>query len=193
VSHGWASVRTSPTLGRHSSAIRAACANERSCGSARGAISNGRPYRDRIENRVVVGAIYSHRETRTFLRAGEWKAAGRMLEEKSPERGSPIHAPAPGTRRPVRGEVFGYRRFLVGGTASTFETSGMVEQRPYFPVPESCTVCVPTASLILNVAERAPVAAGVKVTVMVQSQPALRLVPHADFSVKSPRSVPPSV
>jgi hypothetical protein len=33
-------------LGRHSSAIRAACANERSCGSERGAISDGRPYRD---------------------------------------------------------------------------------------------------------------------------------------------------
>jgi len=47
VSHGWASVRTSSTLGRYSSAIRAACANERSCGSARGAISDGRPYRDR--------------------------------------------------------------------------------------------------------------------------------------------------
>ena len=46
MSHGWASVRTSSTLGRYSSAIRAACANERSCGSARGAISNGRPYRD---------------------------------------------------------------------------------------------------------------------------------------------------
>src|SRR5450631_753405 len=43
-----ASVRTSSTLGRYSSAIRAACANERSCGSARGAISNGRPYRDLI-------------------------------------------------------------------------------------------------------------------------------------------------
>jgi hypothetical protein len=47
VSHGWASVRTSSTLGRYSSAIRAACAKERSCGSARGAISDGRPYRDR--------------------------------------------------------------------------------------------------------------------------------------------------
>ncbi len=46
VSHGLAGVRTSSTLGRYSSAIRAACANERSCGSARGAISNGRPYRD---------------------------------------------------------------------------------------------------------------------------------------------------
>jgi hypothetical protein len=39
-------VRTSGTLGRYSSAIRAACANERSCGSVRGAISDGRPYRD---------------------------------------------------------------------------------------------------------------------------------------------------
>jgi len=34
-------------LGRYSSAIRAACANERSCGSVRGAISDDRPYRDR--------------------------------------------------------------------------------------------------------------------------------------------------
>ena len=34
-------------LGRYSSAIRAACANERSCGSVRGAISDGCPYRDR--------------------------------------------------------------------------------------------------------------------------------------------------
>jgi len=40
-------------LGRYSSAIRAACANERSCGSVRGAISNGRPYRDlKIPNQV---------------------------------------------------------------------------------------------------------------------------------------------
>ena len=46
VFHGWASVRTSSRLGRYSSAIRAACANERSCGSVRGAISDGRPYRD---------------------------------------------------------------------------------------------------------------------------------------------------
>src|ERR1035437_1973263 len=46
VSHGWASVRTSSTLGRYSSAIRAACANERPSGSVRGAISDGRPYRD---------------------------------------------------------------------------------------------------------------------------------------------------
>jgi|HubBroStandDraft_1064217.scaffolds.fasta_scaffold163312_2 hypothetical protein len=35
------SVRTRSMLGRYSSAIRAACANERSCGSVRGAISNG--------------------------------------------------------------------------------------------------------------------------------------------------------
>ena len=48
VSHGWASVRTSSTLGRYPSAIRAACANKRSCGSARGAISDDRPYRDLI-------------------------------------------------------------------------------------------------------------------------------------------------
>jgi hypothetical protein len=48
VSHGWTSVRTSVSLGRYSSAIRAACANERSCGSVRGAISDGRPYRDLI-------------------------------------------------------------------------------------------------------------------------------------------------
>src|SRR5215471_19292047 len=46
-SNGWASVRTRVTLGRYSSAIRAACANERSCGSVRGAISDSRPYRDR--------------------------------------------------------------------------------------------------------------------------------------------------
>ena len=41
-------MRTSSMLGRYSSAIRAACANERSCGSVRGATSNGRPYRDLI-------------------------------------------------------------------------------------------------------------------------------------------------
>jgi len=41
-----ACVRTSTTLGRYSSAIRAACANERSCGPVRRAISDGRPYRD---------------------------------------------------------------------------------------------------------------------------------------------------
>jgi hypothetical protein len=40
------SVRASDMLARYLSAIRAACANERSCGSARGAISNGGPYRD---------------------------------------------------------------------------------------------------------------------------------------------------
>ena len=34
---------------RHSSKIGAACANERSCGSVRGAISNDRPYRDLID------------------------------------------------------------------------------------------------------------------------------------------------
>jgi hypothetical protein len=52
VFHGWASVRTSSRLGRYSSAIRAACANERSCGSVRGAISDGRPYRDRQPSEI---------------------------------------------------------------------------------------------------------------------------------------------
>jgi len=52
---------------------------------------------------------------------------------------------------------------------------------------------VPTASLTFRVAVRAPVAVGVNVTVMVQSQPALRLVPQADFALKSPASVPLSV
>ena len=41
-----AGVRTSGTLGRYSLAIRAACAKQRSCGTAQGAISDGRPYRD---------------------------------------------------------------------------------------------------------------------------------------------------
>ena len=41
-------------LAVNSSAIRAACANERSCGSLRGATSNGRPYRDPIERRGEV-------------------------------------------------------------------------------------------------------------------------------------------
>jgi hypothetical protein len=44
--HGWASVRTGSTLGRYSSAIRAACANERSCGSVRGEPGDWCPYRD---------------------------------------------------------------------------------------------------------------------------------------------------
>ena len=43
------SVRTRFMLGRYSSAIRAACANERSCGSVRGAISNDRSYRDLVD------------------------------------------------------------------------------------------------------------------------------------------------
>jgi len=36
-------------VGRYSSEIRTGCANERTSGSARGAISNGRPYRDLID------------------------------------------------------------------------------------------------------------------------------------------------
>jgi hypothetical protein len=46
MSRGFSLMLNAPTLVRYSSAIRAACANERSCGSARGAISDGRPYRD---------------------------------------------------------------------------------------------------------------------------------------------------
>jgi hypothetical protein len=41
-------------LAVNSSAIRAACANERSCGSLRGATSNGRHYRDQ----QLAGGIY---------------------------------------------------------------------------------------------------------------------------------------
>ena len=63
----------------------------------------------------------------------------------------------------------------------------------YFPVPLSATVCVPAPSLMDRVALRAPVAVGLNVTVMVQSQPALRLVPHLLVSLKSPGSVPPIV
>jgi len=50
-------VRTSDKFGRYSSAIRAACANERSCGSARGAISNGRPYRDRQQPESLLNCV----------------------------------------------------------------------------------------------------------------------------------------
>ena len=57
MSHGWASVRTSSTLGRYSSAIRAACANERPCGSARGAVSNDCPYRDLIDGALTAIAV----------------------------------------------------------------------------------------------------------------------------------------
>ena len=37
------------SLGRYSSEIRTGCANERPSGSVRGAVSNARPYRDRID------------------------------------------------------------------------------------------------------------------------------------------------
>jgi hypothetical protein len=51
VSPGLAGVRkaSSRSLRRQSSEIRAVCANERSYGSARGAISDNRPYRDLVE------------------------------------------------------------------------------------------------------------------------------------------------
>src|ERR1700733_5367830 len=40
------------SLRRHSSEIRAACANERPCGSVRGAIRDDRPYRDLTEEPI---------------------------------------------------------------------------------------------------------------------------------------------
>ena len=46
VSSRWRVCGQAAGLAVNSSAIRAACANERSCGSLRGATSNGRPYRD---------------------------------------------------------------------------------------------------------------------------------------------------
>jgi hypothetical protein len=56
VSYGWARVRTSSTLGRYSSAIRAAYANERSCGSVRGVPREWYPYRDR-QSCCIAGTI----------------------------------------------------------------------------------------------------------------------------------------
>src|SRR5271157_5788429 len=73
------------------------------------------------------------------------------------------------------------------------EPATFAESASYLPVPLSCTVCVPTASLMDKVALLAPVTVGRNVTVMVQSQPALRLDPQADFALKSPASVPPTV
>jgi hypothetical protein len=54
-------------LSRQSSEIRAVCANERPYGSERGAIRNGRPYRDRLRpNPVSSGAL--SRQSRTILK-----------------------------------------------------------------------------------------------------------------------------
>ena len=55
VSQGLAGVRKASFLiaCRQSSEIRAVCANERSYGSVRGAISNDRPYRDLTEEQLV--------------------------------------------------------------------------------------------------------------------------------------------
>src|SRR5215471_20658264 len=91
VSHGWASVRTSAMLGRYSSAIRAACANERSCGSVRGcalkahgvqlpgmAIAAKPSSQPRTESCVVAG---------TALRSVDREIVGRNISERkySPE------------------------------------------------------------------------------------------------------------
>ncbi len=67
MSHGWAGVRTSSTLGRYSSAIRAACANERSCGSARG-IALAIPLSVAKNGlRIFVLAMLATRVDRSFL------------------------------------------------------------------------------------------------------------------------------
>ena len=60
VSHGWASVRTSDSFGRHSSERRTGCANERPSGSVRGAPGNRCPYRD--PTIPIVGALSLPRE-----------------------------------------------------------------------------------------------------------------------------------
>src|SRR5450631_1790560 len=78
-------------------------------------------------------------------------------------------------------------------SASRQTRTGRSVRGSYFPVPLSCTVCVPTASWMFKVALRVPVTVGVNVTVIVQSQCALRLAPQVDVSVKSPGFVPPNV
>jgi hypothetical protein len=63
----------------------------------------------------------------------------------------------------------------------------------YLPVPLSCTVL--RAHCIFDVQSRSA-SAGVRwleITAIVQSHPALRLDPQADFALKSPGSVPPNV
>jgi hypothetical protein len=70
VSHGWASVRTSGTLGRYPSEIRTGCANKRPSGSVRGATSNGCPYRDLTpgsERNGLISTVTRMRERRHNL------------------------------------------------------------------------------------------------------------------------------
>src|SRR6266849_10874286 len=71
--------------------------------------------------------------------------------------------------------------------------SAALPNRLYLTVPLSCSIFVPTTSLLFKVAVRAPVAVGLKVAVIVQSQPALRLDPQFDVSLKSPGAGPLSV
>jgi hypothetical protein len=73
---------------------------------------------------------------------------------------------------------------LIGGAYTATNGRGrrrFAESACYLPVPLSCTICVPTASLMFKVAVRAPVAVGLNVTVIVQSEPALRPFPQLDF------------
>ena len=66
-------------LGRYSSEIRTGCANERPSGSVRGAISNGRPYRDQqlvwavriLWGSALVGRIKWHRNSVTSTLSGD--------------------------------------------------------------------------------------------------------------------------
>src|SRR6266852_2610426 len=58
--------------------------------------------------------------------------------------------------------------------------SAALPYRLYLTVPLSCSICVPTTSMKFKVAVRAPVAVGLKVAVIVQSQPALRVDPQLD-------------
>ncbi len=74
VSHGWASVRTSCSLGRYSSEIRTGCANERPSGSVRGAPGNWCPYRD--QHSIVESAVV--RTQKPALRITRWLRSRRQ-------------------------------------------------------------------------------------------------------------------
>lgn len=177
---------------------RSATGGSDSCGRPQPGGPRCRPLHARRDNRCFAGThvrVCGSPQNRVFA-----LQPSRRINKSGAR--IPIRAPAPRTRRPVRGEVLSHRRLFVGRNWRAclnnperirVRAPELMDWRRYFPVPESCTVWVPAASLILKVAERAPVAAGVNVTVIVQSQPALRLVPHVDFSAKSPGSVPPSV
>jgi hypothetical protein len=72
-------------LGRYSSAIRAACANERSCGSVRAAISDDRPYRDLID-RVLSEIALERTQTTAGVFRSQLEVFSRGLLDRFPER-----------------------------------------------------------------------------------------------------------